>query len=186
MKTRHVLINAALFQALWFACIMQGWAWGVVPFVAMAVHFWLKVSDLKVKLACFALALSGIVVDALLGVAGVFQFQPSDVFVAGAIPLWLCFLWVGFCMTLPLSLSWMLSRPILLIALFAVAGPLSYAGGRALGALDFSSVHSWVLALVWLALGFLVVVVTSVNQRQKTSLCKPNGNQSSHRVQPLV
>jgi hypothetical protein len=67
-------------------------------------------------------------------------------------PLWLLSLWPAFASALSEghSLSWLKQRPLVAAGLGAVLGPLSYAGGARLGALELDGVRSLIcLTVTW-------------------------------------
>jgi hypothetical protein len=144
MKVPPALLNAALFQAGWFACVLGGNTWSLVAAaLLLPLHFlWFEHS---------ARAWTFILLSAGLGLAmdlgwqhlGLLQFNGT---LAGGIPPWLLVLWLFFASTLQHSLAWLQQRLWLAALLGASSGPLSYVAGLNLGA-AVSSVPQWQVAL---------------------------------------
>jgi len=149
-----VLLNAALFYAGWFACVM-GAASGqpelgvAVAAVAIGVHLVLTPARTGAVSLILATGAIGFTIDTLLAVVGTFTFPGSGV-MTWLSPPWLVAIWMMFATTLNGSLAWLAERPLLAAALGAVGGPASYGYGARLGAVEMPS--SWslvVLAVVW-------------------------------------
>lgn len=156
IETRHIIVNAVLFQALWFAAILTGWALALAPMLMLVAHFLWVVRDQKVRVACAGLAMFGALADAVLGFFGVYTFNEGALLIANLMPLWLVFMWLGFAMCLPLSLNWLYRSPWLVLAFFSVGGPMSYLAGRSLGAIHFENSDIWMVVLLW----FIVSMTT--------------------------
>jgi hypothetical protein len=149
--TLRVLLNIAVFQAAWFACVgfaARGAAdWGIAAIgAAVALHF--ALSDARradAVLAVAALAI-GIVWETLALRAGWIAYaSPGPV--AGLAPAWILALWVLFATALREPLRWLHGRPALAALFGAVGGPLSYAAGARLGACRFDDPTTALLAL---------------------------------------
>lgn len=130
--SRKLLLNALLFQAGWFACVLSPQApWLLaVPALALLAHFlWVTRWREEGKLVASVL-IAGSALDSFLLQLGVYDFGGQRVLV----PLWLALLWALFGTTLNHCLAWT-ARPWWLGSLLgAVAGPLSYwAGARLAG-----------------------------------------------------
>lgn len=87
---------------------------------------------------------------------------PYGVLWPGIVPPWLLALWVLFAIQLNVLFRWLRGRPWLAGLLGAIAGPLSFRAGVALGAAHFPDVPAamaviaagwavWMPSLVWLA-----------------------------------
>ena len=164
------IINFALFQVVWFACVLSGKH--QLPLVALAasvaivaVSLWMQSGRRLANLRLLGLvAVIGFCVDSLNLRLGVFALNDSPV-LPYLCPVWLVALWAAFGTTLRGSLSWLAGRYWLSAALGAVAGAASYLAGAKLGAVAlnpdraFSTtvlVITWALILpllVWLAHG---------------------------------
>ncbi|TLM65755.1 MAG: DUF2878 domain-containing protein [Deltaproteobacteria bacterium] len=132
------LLNAALFQAAWFAAVLGaagGWPWlgplATVPVLGINLAM---SDDRRGELLLWGGAgLLGLAFDSALMSAGLFapvQTVPGWPFS----PPWMIALWLNFAATLNVSLSWLQGRPLLSAAFGAIGGPLAYCGGAGLGA----------------------------------------------------
>ena len=141
--------NALWFQATWFCTVLGRDRLLALTLAMLALHLWLvrdRVLELKVLLP---VALTGMAVDSLLSLVGVYQFSSS-----GPIPLWLCGLWLAFATTLSRSLGF-LCRSAWLAGLVGIVVPVNYLAGERLGAVEFGlplGATLPLLALVWAAL----------------------------------
>ena len=162
IETRHIIVNAVLFQVLWFSAILTGWALALGPMLLLAAHFLFVVRDQKLRVACVALAICGAFADSALGLLGIYTFNEDALLVANTIPLWLVFMWLGFALCLPLSLNWLYRSPWLVLAFFSIGGPMSYVAGRSLGALAFDNADIWLLVLLWFAVALITIVASKV------------------------
>jgi hypothetical protein len=134
------LVNYALFQAGWFACVWAGahgrvWPGPAAVALIAAVHF-ACVSDRagEAKLVA-ALLLAGPWVDWVLVRAGALSY-PHPTPPAWPAPAWILALWALLAMTLRHCMGWLAGRRRLAAALGALGGPLSYAAGARMGALS--------------------------------------------------
>ncbi|MFN3355212.1 MAG: DUF2878 domain-containing protein [Pseudomonas sp.] len=128
------LVNAALFQCAWFACVLGGDSpWLLVGLAVLAVHLLWISSWADEGLLIISVALAGTLVDTVLRTVGVFQFsEPGPL-----IPFWLMLLWAVLATTLRHCLAWS-ARPWWRAALLgAVGGPLSYYAGSQLAGVQF-------------------------------------------------
>lgn len=154
----NILINAVLFQALWFSAILTGWLLALGPLILLLLHFAWAETRRSIWVACLGLAGIGMLADSALLHLGVYSFPEETLYIPGLLPLWLSYMWLGFSACLPISLSWLFRSPWLLTSFFTAGGPLSYLAGRELGALEFSDSALWVLAGLWFGLSLLVLV----------------------------
>ncbi|WP_296044446.1 DUF2878 domain-containing protein [uncultured Alteromonas sp.] len=129
------LINFIGFQACWWLLILfedQYW-WAVAGLLVAHVFF---VRSSAVELAVVAVvALTGVVIDSLLALSGVYIFSGAGQFLP--IPMWLIVLWLAFASTIRHSLAYLSEHYVLAAFLGAVGGTLSYIGGMKLGAVAF-------------------------------------------------
>jgi hypothetical protein len=176
---KHNISNAVLFQFCWFTAILGEWYLALIPLVVMFVHLvFIKATGLFILIV---LSLIGMTFDSIYHYLGVYQFAPDTVFIPLLnIPLWLSMLWLAFCMTLPVSLAWMLRKPYLFVLGCSLLGPVSYMAGRRFGVLEFSDSNAWFLILEWsvfslIALIFLFSKLTvskaSLTFFKKESIC---------------
>jgi len=135
------LANFAGLQIVWFACVLgaahdKAWAGWLAGLVFVAFHFtWIRDRRPDTLVAAAALLL-GAVYETLNLATGVYT-TTTDVFPAPAPPSWLLVLWVTFALAIRHSMRWMRGRYLVGALLGAIAGPLSWRGGAALGAVAF-------------------------------------------------
>jgi hypothetical protein len=150
------LVNGALYQTGWFACVLGGatgrpWLGAATGLALVLVH--LALVEHRADEARFVAlaALAGTAIDSAQQAAGTVAF-PSGHYVAWLCPVWLTALWAQFA-TLPShSLAWLAGRPIVSAFLGAAGGPLAFLAGERLGAVAFPlgrAVGCGVLAVVW-------------------------------------
>jgi hypothetical protein len=145
-----VWVNALWFQAIWFTAVMGRDQLLPLGMGLLALHLVL-VNDKRRELLQFACVGGlGIMVDASLSLAGVYQFAGGVL-----VPLWLCCLWLGFAAALGRSLAYFSSRPLLAALAGGLVFPLNYWAGQRLGAVEFGYPLPVTLALVALTWALL-------------------------------
>jgi len=137
---KQMLFNYVLFQLGWFACVLgaaNGWPTLGLPVVALAVlvHFWTARKAKREVCLLLICALSGLVFDSALLLTGWIEY-PNGIWLPGLAPYWIVIMWILFGTTLNRSLVWMRGRPRLSLLFGAVGGPLTYAAGQGLGAMN--------------------------------------------------
>lgn len=152
------IINFALFQFGWFACVL-GAAWGLpwagtgIALAIVAMHLLMaNRPQTELKLLAIAAAI-GVGFDSTLAALGWVAF-PSGILIPGMAPHWMVALWLLFATTLNVSLGWLKRKPLLAVVFGAVGGPLAYFGGAKLGALSFIDMTP---ALIALAIGWALI-----------------------------
>jgi hypothetical protein len=142
---RGNLVNAVLFQAAWFACVIGGARdvslWGMVAVVGLAGY------SLHARTAGRDLVLAS--VAAVVGFLLETVWIRSGVLVYGGAlvaPVWIVLLWVGVGLTINHSLSMFKPRPWLGGLLAGTSAPLSYLAGERFGAVSIPD--PWLLAVV--------------------------------------
>lgn len=157
-----------LGQAGWFACVVgaaraqPGVGVGVV-LLLLGLHLWrARRPREELKLIVIVMLLGG-VWESLLINLGLLVYSGSDL-ASHVAPLWLLALWGLLAAQLNSTYRWLRARPLVAALLGAVAGPLSFRAGAALGALRFAQPG---MALLALALGWaaLLPLVTRLAQR---------------------
>lgn len=154
---RPVLINVALFQIGWFACVLSGAAnqplVGVsIALMIIAFHI-ARAKDRKKELF---LVLSAMLIGACWDSILVWQNwlgYTSGIVVTNTAPYWIVVMWGLFATTLNVSLRWLKNKTIIAAFLGALAGPLAYYGGLQLGAVQFLDTQ---MALLSIAIGWAI------------------------------
>jgi hypothetical protein len=164
----HRLLNVVLLQAAWFVAVLGAARFGNGPawLAACATLLWhLKMSGSpreELKLAA-CITLMGVLIETLNAQLGWLQARAT---LADNFPApWLIALWLLFAASLNVTLRWLRPYRWGAAALGAVAGPLAYAGGARLDALQLNNPTAallslsllWALALptmLWLAQRF--------------------------------
>lgn len=144
------LVRAGIFQLAWFGCIFaaaagQLWLSSLIIWGAAIVLGKGQPLTLLVAGAAFNLVGDGALcgLGFLLSADGHAQVLP---------PFWLMGLWVAFAAIVPSGFGWLKNRLWLAAVLGAVFGPMSYASGVSLGALQLGPWSSSMLGvgLLWL------------------------------------
>lgn len=163
---RHAqLLNYALYQAGWFACVLgAAWDWPVTGFaVAMlllAVHFVLAHDRAGEARLVLAAVLAGLAVESFQIAAGSYRIL-SGAIVAWLPPPWLLALWAQFATTFRFSMSHIMAHPRRAALFGAAGGPIAFWAGDRLGAVALlppawagllRMAVTWALAVAWLAL----------------------------------
>lgn len=149
------IINALLYQFVWFTCVLGGNHWVPAAILAILLQVWLGGTwraDLRMM---GILLITGLVIDGILQVTGVLVFTEPG----WPIPLWLVMVWLGLANTVNHSLAWLIHRPVMSAILGGLGGPLAYWAGTKVDAATFGyglPVTLSLLAVVW-ALLFLVL-----------------------------
>lgn len=159
-ENKHVLINAVLFQVLWFIAILGDEVWVLFPLTFMLAHLFVIRKTLAIGIfPLLILTVIGISFDSILNFIGVYQFSADSLLLPYLdLPLWLASLWLGFCLTLPVSLAWLIKKPYLFVVGCTLLGPLSYLAGRRLEALNFSDANIWFLVVEWCVFSLIALV----------------------------
>lgn len=137
----RVLVNAALFQILWFAAIMGSaklLIWpsilGCLLLVVWQLHPKRKHAG-DIKLVGVAIVL-GLIIDTLLLQLNLYEFTYPFPF-EGISPLWIILMWIGFALTVNHSMKWLELHPLLPALMGGIFAPLSYLAGLRLGAVEY-------------------------------------------------
>ncbi|KAA3632244.1 MAG: DUF2878 domain-containing protein, partial [Proteobacteria bacterium] len=159
----RILINLALFQIGWFACVVGaagGWPWGGVAVAASvaAWHIWRSPRPRpEIRLMLVAAAV-GVAFDSLLVAGGLLTYA-SPVPLSGMAPVWIVAMWACFATTLNVGLRWLHGRTRLATMFGAAGGPAAYLGGEALGGVALSMPAIAALALGWGVIMPLLIAV---------------------------
>lgn len=164
---RDKLLNFVLFQIGWFACVLSAAADTPRTGVAIAgliigLHLW-RASQPRQEMSLLLIAmLIGAAWDSLLVILGWLDYA-SGMLIAGTAPYWIIAMWALFATTLNVSLHWLKQHYAMATLLGAIAGPLAYAGGAGLGAVQFLDINKAfaALALGWAVLTPLLLVLAT-------------------------
>lgn len=162
-----MVINFIFFQVLWFACVLgaaEGVVWpGIVTLLAFLV--WQLQASRRVSgdiTILIVATIVGILIDTLWIKMGLLRYE-ANYPIAGAAPIWIVCLWIGFALTINHSLAWLKSKILIAVTLSMVSAPLSYFAGHRFGALEFLTdipTALFVLAVAW-GVTFPALVVLS-------------------------
>jgi hypothetical protein len=152
-----LLLNAALYQAGWVACVLaaaNGMPW-IGPLVAAAIVAWhlARARDARLELRLVALAaLAGALFETALLRSGWVDY-PGGAAWLGMAPVWMVVLWGLFATTFNVSLRALRDRPVVAAILGAAGAPAAYYAGARLGALELVAPAA---ALGAIALGWAI------------------------------
>lgn len=159
-----MIINAVLFQALWFS-VMVFEQFGLALFLsALVVQFFYQRHATRSAISLslpFKVLVFGVFMDMGLTFLGLYHFPENQLhpnifdvrfFV---IPLWLIGLWLGFVLTLQHSLQWLRVRKTVCVIAFSVFGTMSYLAGRRFEMIQFNNESILFLLLGWAAVGWV-------------------------------
>lgn len=147
-KKNVIIVNAILYQLIWFLCILYDNRGALLGLVLIGIHFVFssrKREDFTLLILFLA---TGLIIDGTLHFTGFFTFTKTG----WPIPFWLAVIWMGFSLTVNHSLQWLQERPILCSILGGIGGPLAYWAGVRLGAAGFTlplPAALLLLSLIW-------------------------------------
>ena len=160
MRRAH-LVNYALYQIGWFACVWgaashRPWTGCLIALALVGVHLTLSIERfIEVRLIALATAV-GAIVETFQIAAGTYRFTSGTV-IDALPPVWLLTMWAQFATTFRHSLRTVISRPPQAALFGAIGGPIAFLAGERLGAVTLLEplMHgllrlsiSWALALV--------------------------------------
>jgi hypothetical protein len=166
------ILNLALYEAGWFACVLgaargHGGAGAALAGCLLLIHLALtsdRSSEVKIAALCGAL---GFVLDSAQALTGRLSFTgPFFASNSALAPVWVVMLWLQLGTTLRYSLAWLSHRYLLAAAFGAAGGPVAFLAGERLGAATWGEPR-WLtglsLAVVWgLATPLLVFVADRI------------------------
>ncbi|MEO8678350.1 MAG: DUF2878 domain-containing protein [Vicinamibacterales bacterium] len=136
---RHTqLVNYALYQVGWCACVLGGashhpWTGVLMALALIGVHLALSVErGLEAKLIILATTV-GVVVEMFQIAAGTYRFT-SGTLIEALPPLWLLAMWAQFATTFRFSLRTVIISPARAALFGAAGGPIAFLAGERLGA----------------------------------------------------
>lgn len=156
---RHQLINFVAFQLGWFACVLS--AANNQPLLGigsalllLGLHFSLSSQVRRDLVLVAAIALIGSSWDSLLTWQQLMLFS-SGQYHHNLAPAWISAMWLMFATTINSSLRWLYQRYWLAALLGAIAGPLAYQAGAALGAVNLPQP---MLTMVLMSIGWALMM----------------------------
>ena len=171
-----LIINFALFQLAWFACVVgaaKGLPWlGVaVTLLTLGWHFFHAKQAKNELVLILAALLVGALFDQLMLSMHWVSYQAHG-WSASLVPAWILALWVAFASTLNVSLAWMQERYLVSVLFGAGGGPLAYFGAENLGAVSLSGNASYAaLGIGWAIITpALLYVAGRLNQAKASSI----------------
>ena len=150
------LANLLAFDLAWPGCVLTAalgypWVGPVLAAVLVPLHVATAPGGRRELMFVAQVALAGVVLDSVLGVAGFYDFR-SEHWGLRICPPWLVALWLLFACTINGSLSLLASRRWLAAGAGAMGGAIGYVAGAKLGALGLAfsmPVSSLLIALIW-------------------------------------
>jgi Protein of unknown function (DUF2878) len=156
------LVNAALFQLAWFAAVLGGTVAACAVAVLLLVHA-ARHGNPKADWTIAAItAALGVGLDTAWIYLGILDY--GDAVVA---PAWIAVLWAALGVSLNHSLALLQRHPLAGAAAAAVAAPLSYSAGAALGSVEVPDAMALsIVAVAWFGIfaALLGWIVPRVNQ----------------------
>jgi hypothetical protein len=166
---RTHLINYALYQIGWFACVLgaashRPWAGLVGAVLLIGAHVALaRERSVEVRLIAVATAV-GVVVEMIQIAGGTYRFTSGTV-VEALPPPWLLAMWAQFATTFRYSLRTVISRRPIAALFGAIGGPMAFLAGERLGAVTL--LPPLTQSLLRLSIGWaLALVIFSAVTRQ--------------------
>jgi hypothetical protein len=129
-------------QAGWFACVMSAargaqWLGVAVAIALVALHLRRAAQPLEEAKLIVSVVVIGGIWDSALVSFGLLAY-PSSAHIPGFAPVWILALWGLFAAQINTTYPWLQRRIWLAAPLGALAGPLSFRAGAALGAVQFA------------------------------------------------
>ena len=155
---KKTLINLALFQLGWLACVLGGNLYAAgFTLLALSLHHWLVLDNAREWKLIAGVVLVGCLWDATLVQGGVIDYGTASII---GIPLWLVCLWMIFATTFMHSLLWLRRFPWLAALLAAAFGPASYWIGTNLTEAELAT--PLYLSLAIMAAGWALLFPTGI------------------------
>lgn len=166
-----VLANAVAYQLAWLVAVLGAAAgapwWG--PVAASGASALRLASSRRRASVVTVLAVSvalGAAVDGALAATGVMSYgEPARTWPGPVPPAWMLGLWAGFGTTLGASARWLSGRLGLSALVGAAGGPLAYAAGARLGAMDLGAPRAGSLAVIGAAWALCLPMLVAVADR---------------------
>ncbi|RBP79466.1 DUF2878 domain-containing protein [Marinomonas rhizomae] len=147
------LMNAILFQVVWFICLLAGSTWALVATLIYLIlhdrYFMQTRKEWRLLFVFFAL---GLVIDGSLFQIGVFSTNAEELKGFNTPPVWLICLWVSVGTLFAHSLAFLRSRYLFSALLGAVGPTMSYFAGANLAGIRLAEplmLSLFIVALIW-------------------------------------
>ena len=167
---RHAqLVNYALYQIGWFACVLGGashrpWTGCLIALILVGVHLALSVERFhELRLVLLATAVGG-AVEMIQIAAGTYRCASGTVNDALP-PPWLLAMWAQFATTFRFSLRSVVTRPVLAVLFGAAGGPIAFLAGERLGAVSLLPPLAYGLLRLSVSWAIALVVFSAVVRR---------------------
>ena len=185
---RHtLLINYALYQIGWFACVLGGawhrpWTGFLIAALMIGVHLALSVERaLEARLIVLAIGV-GAMVEMFQIASGTYHFT-SGTIINAVPPLWLLAMWAQFATTFRFSLRSVIARPASAAVFGAIGGPIAFLAGERLGAVILLPPLS--LGLLRLSVSWAIALVLFSEVMRRVSI-KPDAPRYRSRLMPCI
>jgi len=166
---KNNLINAVLFQALWFSAVYGSankllWP-SVISLIILGV--WQLNTNRRATsdyILIFVALIIGVIIDSFwiqMGIIEYFDKRP----IIWLSPMWILILWAGFALTINHSMAWMKKHPLIPILCGLISAPLSYYAGQRLGAMTYKQDVLVVSAYIGLAWAVALPLLVKVSQK---------------------
>jgi hypothetical protein len=160
------LLYFVVGQIGWLVCVLsaaRGTPWIGVTFAALLIvlHLWRVTRPFEELRLLMSVVMIGGAWESALVFFGLLTY-PSGTVIQGLAPLWILALWALFAAQFNTTYRWLKTRLKMAALLGAIAGPLSFRAGAALGALSFAKpwAASVALSVGWAALLPLVATLS--------------------------
>ena len=180
--TKSIIINFALFQLGWFACVLGGaydltLIGSLIALSVIAYHLYrAEQPGQELRLLMLAVFI-GIVFESIISTLDLAHYNSGQI-LENIAPLWMILMWPLFATTLNLSMRWLKNITLLLTSLVGlVFAPLAYYAGNNLGAVEYDVplLSLSIIAMSWaLLLPLLVLVSNKHNGYINTTLKADN------------
>lgn len=155
----RIVLNAVVFQAAWFACVLGGandlaLAGTLTVVGVIAMHLALAPRAMPEALLIAAATAIGLAWESAVVASGLIRYTTGNL-VPGLAPYWIVAMWALFATSLNLSMAWLKGRPWLAVLAGGIGGPLAYLAGGRLGGLEMPDP---LLALGAQAIGWAVLL----------------------------
>lgn len=147
------LMNAILFQIVWFVCLLAGSAWALIATVCyLLLHHRYFMTDRREWRLLFVFLGLGLLIDGSLFQIGIFSTSTEVLSDIKTPPVWLLCLWVSVGTLFAHSLAFLRSRYLFSALLGAVGPTMSYFAGANLAGITLAEpvmLSLCVVAIVW-------------------------------------